>query len=447
MNTPICDFVKKYAASGATRLHMPGHKGKNFIGIESLDLTEIDGADDLYHPRGIILESEANASRLYGARTFYSTEGSSLCIRAMVYLAIKRARKNNRKPFILAGRNAHKSFLYACALVGADIKWIFSDNQTYHACKVGAEKLNDVLSALNEKPCAVYITSPDYLGNTADIKGLSEVCRKHGVLLLVDNAHGAYLKFLEKSLHPIDLGADMCASSAHKTLPCLTGGAYLQLSEAASVAFASQAKNAMSAFGSTSPSYLVLEALDNLNAYLANGYAEALKKTIFRIDRLKSKLSEVGFRICGDEPLKLTLSPKEYGYTGKEIDAYLQKNSIVCEFCDEDFIVFMFTPETEKETFDKLENLLVSLPLREKITRIPPSPGIPEKTLSVKDAFLSDSEVIPVKEAKGRILSTVSLSCPPAIPIAVSGEVIDEKILRCFEYYEIAECEVVKQIL
>ena len=86
--TPICDFVKSYSQSGALRLHMPGHKGRALIGAESLDITEIEGADVLYHAEGIIRESEDNALRLFGtARTFYSAEGSSLCIRAMVYLA------------------------------------------------------------------------------------------------------------------------------------------------------------------------------------------------------------------------------------------------------------------------------------------------------------------------------------------------------------------------
>ena len=88
MNTPIYDFVKKYAESECARFHMPGHKGKSFLGCESLDITEIAGADVLYSAKGIIKESEENASRLFGTeRTLYSTEGSSLAIRAMLYLA------------------------------------------------------------------------------------------------------------------------------------------------------------------------------------------------------------------------------------------------------------------------------------------------------------------------------------------------------------------------
>ena len=114
MKTPICDFVQRYKDSSPVRFHMPGHKGKTHLGPEPWDITEIAGADELYHPTGIIRESEENASSLFGsARTVYSTEGSSLCIRAMVYLALLNAKVQGRKPVIFAGRNAHKTFLSA----------------------------------------------------------------------------------------------------------------------------------------------------------------------------------------------------------------------------------------------------------------------------------------------------------------------------------------------
>ena len=92
MDTPIVDFVRGYAQSGTSRLHMPGHKGQSLLGFEPLDLTEIRGADELYEPEGIIAQSEANATRLFGTQhTYYSTEGSSQCIRAMLCLALQAA--------------------------------------------------------------------------------------------------------------------------------------------------------------------------------------------------------------------------------------------------------------------------------------------------------------------------------------------------------------------
>ena len=114
METPIRDFVRSYAQKAPLRLHMPGHKGVPVLGPEGLDLTEVAGADELYHAQGVIRESEKNAAGLFGsAATFYSAEGSSLCIRAMLYLALLQAKREGRKPLVLAGRNAHKTFLSA----------------------------------------------------------------------------------------------------------------------------------------------------------------------------------------------------------------------------------------------------------------------------------------------------------------------------------------------
>ncbi|MBQ7283693.1 MAG: aminotransferase class V-fold PLP-dependent enzyme, partial [Oscillospiraceae bacterium] len=216
MTTPICDFVQQYARNNALRMHMPGHKGVNLLGFEKLDITEFDGADNLYEPNGIIAQSEANATAIFGCDTFYSTEGSSQCIRAMLYLVCMDAKAKGEKPLVAAGRNAHKTFLNAAALLDFDIVWLCGEKQnSYLSCNITAEYLEQFLN--QTKPTAVYITSPDYLGNVADIKAIAEVCHKYGALLVVDNAHGAYLKFLPQSLHPIDLGADLCCDSAHKT--------------------------------------------------------------------------------------------------------------------------------------------------------------------------------------------------------------------------------------
>ena len=196
MNTPICDFVNQYKNSNPLRLHMPGHKGVKFTGAEDIDITETSGADSLYEASGIIKESEENASKLFGCKTFYSAEGSSLCIKAMLYLTILYAKQNGKKPLIWAGRNVHKSFLHAAALLDFETEWLYSKEKgSYLSCVIDAEFLDRKLNECDELPMAIYITSPDYLGNITDIKSISDVCKKHGVLLIVDNAHGAYLRF------------------------------------------------------------------------------------------------------------------------------------------------------------------------------------------------------------------------------------------------------------
>ena len=142
MNTPICDFVKNYIWQNKLRLHMPGHKGCGLLGFEELDITEIPGADSLYQADGIINQSEENASFLFGSNTFYSTEGSSHCIRAMLYLALQ---KSNGNRLIAAGRNAHKTFLTAAALLDFEIDWLMGENGNYLSSNITPEYLENYL--------------------------------------------------------------------------------------------------------------------------------------------------------------------------------------------------------------------------------------------------------------------------------------------------------------
>ncbi len=443
MNTPICDFVRQYNENSPLRMHMPGHKGSSFLGFEHLDITEFDGADDLYNATGIIKQSEDNASKLFGFPTYYSAEGASQCIRAMMYLVLLNAKKKGQKPIIAAGRNVHKTFVSAAALLDFDIMWLYPDDEeSYLSCNINPHKFEAFLESTEEKPVALYVTSPDYLGKTADIEGLSRVCRKNGILLVVDNAHGAYLKFLEESRHPIDLGAHLCCDSAHKTLPVVTGGAYIHISNEITDFSCEEVKNALALFGSTSPSYLILQSLDACNSYLES-YKQKLTEFLPAIAQTKALLEEKGFRFYGDEPMKLTISAKDYGYTGTELADILKQNNIFCEFADPDYLVLMPTPETKISGLERIADVLTSI--RKKAVKKETSPQFikPEKIMSVRKASMSPSEILPITECEGRILSAVTVGCPPAVPIIVCGEKITKEVLDCFKYYGITNCSVV----
>jgi len=441
MNTPICDFVRRYAERDPLRLHVPGHKGAEYLGMERLDITEIDGADSLYEASGIIARSEENASRLFDCPTFYSTEGSSHCIRAMLYLAGMEARKAGRKPVIAAARNVHKSFLSAVALLDYDVVWLYpQESDSYLSCKVTAQALEEVLS--KEPITAVYVTSPDYLGGLSDISALAETAHRHGCLLLVDNAHGAYLHFLSQSLHPIGLGADLCCDSAHKTLPVLTGGAYLHTAKGS--ALAQHAKNALVLFGSTSPSYLTLQSLDMANALLAGDHARQIGAFASKVTELKEQMTAHGYRLHGDEPLKLTLSTKPYGYTGREFTQLMLEYNAHCEFADPDFVVMMLTPELGVQGLKRLEDILLAVPKKDALLEKPPVFCKAEKAMSIREAVLAPCERIPVAQSAGRVLALSSVGCPPAVPILVCGEKIDKHAIRCFTYYGMDTCMVVK---
>ena len=452
METPICDFVREYAQKSPLRLHMPGHKGIGPLGCEAWDITEVKGADVLDQAGGIIKQSEENAAALFGtAATLYSTEGSSQCIRAMVYLAMLHAKAQGRRPVVLAGRNAHKTFLTAAALLDVDLLWLRPQEGVPFApweggllsCLITPAGLEAALST-QEGVTAVYLTSPDYLGNRLDIGHLAQVCHRHNALLLVDNAHGAYLRFLERSLHPMDLGADLCCDSAHKTLPVLTGGAYLHISRTAPQDLKAQVRSALSLFGSTSPSYLILQSLDAANRYLAEGYRERLRDFSAQVWELKKRINAQGWTFLGGEPLKLTLFPKPYGYTGLELAALMREKGMEPEMADPDFVVMMLTPELGKEALDRVEEFLSALPPKEPILKVPPPVPTPATVLTPRQALFSPQEELPLEKCLGRVLAAPTVSCPPAVPILVCGEEIDQTAIDCFRYYGHETCTVVR---
>lgn len=442
MNTPILDFLNRYAASGTARLHMPGHKGQSMLGCELFDITEIDGADSLYEAGGIIAQSEANATALFGsARTLYSTEGSSQCIRAMLYLLLT-CKGENTSPVILAGRNVHKAFVYAAALLDFEVVWLWpEENRSLCRCQISENQLEAALSGMKTAPAAVYLTTPDYLGGTADIATLAAVCHRHGVPLAVDNAHGAYLHFMQTPRHPLDLGADICCDSAHKTLPVLTGGAYLHIAKSAPAAYSANAKSAMALFGSTSPSYLILASLDHCCRYLAEGYRKRLSQTVAALCKLRSELQSRGLLLPESDPLRLTIEAAGHGFTLAE---RLRAFGGVCEYADPDFLVLMLTPENTKKDFELILNAFKDPGFSAQPTgKLPIAKG--ETIFSIREALFHPHEAVPASEALGRICGAPTVSCPPAIPIAVSGERISGEAVELFRYYGIDTVDVLTE--
>ncbi len=434
MRTPIYDFVRRYAEGDAARLHMPGLKGVPFLGCEPYDITEIAGADVLSGASGIIRESEENATRLFGtAATYYMTEGSTQGIKAM--LALATAGKKGAR--ILAARNAHRAFVHAACLLDLEVKWLYPEEEAHLCtCRITPEALAQALDG-GEMPTAVYVTSPDYLGEIADIAALAAVCRARGVPLLVDNAHGAYLRWLSPALHPILLGATMCCDSAHKTLPVLTGGAYLHIARGAE-RYLPSARSRLALFASTSPSYLTLASLDLCNRYLADGYAERLAETVARLDALRAELRELGYTVVSCEPLKLVLRAD-----GEAIAAYLGERGISVEFADREYLVLMVTPETRENELRRLCEALAAYPQREAPQSDAPAIPRGERVLSIREAILAEHEICTVADAVGRIAAAPTVSCPPAVPIAVSGERITPEVARALAYYGVTAVEVV----
>lgn len=444
MKTPIYDFLRKYDASGALRCHMPGHKGMTplpyFPELEAAykyDITEINGADSLFEAEGIILESEKNMARLYGsADVLYSAGGSTACIQAMLGAMKLEGRR------VIAVRNVHKAFLNACALLDIDVEWIMPNYA--NGILSGTIDAKAVEAVLKKTPNAcLYVTSPDYTGRLADIAALSKICHKHNALLLVDNAHGAHLHFLGKSLHPIASGADICCDSAHKMLPALTGAAVLHVADER---YKPILRQAMSMFASTSPSYLIMLSLDLCSRYIEERVRRDVAMGLRHIYEIRQKFSDrVVF--SESEPFHITIKASESGCDGNELAAELRLNNVECEYSDKDTVVLLMSPINTTFDYSRLNNQLHrSLLTVEKKSVIPTEafPKLPKKAMTIREASFAPCEEIPVELAEGRICASVKLPCPPAVPIAASGEIIDKNCINIFKNYSISSVFVVK---
>lgn len=441
MKTPIYDFLKQYDNKNSVRLHMPGSKGKVNIPF-GFDITEIDGADFLFSPDGIIKESEQNAAALFNtAATLYSTEGSSLCIKTMIAL-LKKAGVNS----ILAARNAHISFLSACILSDMEVTWLYPDGKISSICSgdYTAKMISKALKKTKSK--AVYVTSPDYLGNLLDIKAIAEICRSHGAYLLVDNAHGAYLKFLAPDVHPISLGADMCCDSAHKTLPTMTGGAYLHISREADKTFSKNAKSVMSVFATTSPSYMIMASLDFTNKIISDEIRR-FNETALMVERLKSELLNLGFTNISKEPFKIAIDAAQSNINAQELYEFLKEKNIFPEYADDASLVMMFSVMNGEEDYARTLSAF-----KEAVGKTSENKEVKNEFLitkkvratNMREAFFADAEEISVDVSEGRICSASKTVCPPCIPVICAGEVFDKNAIKILKRYGILNVSVVK---
>lgn len=441
MNTPIYNFIKKYDKNNILRCHMPGHKGRyNVRETEMLcrfDITEISGADSLFEAEGIILESEKSMSRLYNtAATLYSAGGSTLCIQGM----LGAMRDDGRR--IIAARNVHRAFLNSAALLGLEVEWVMPNYKNgILSGEIPLEAIENKLKS-GGKAC-VYVTSPDYTGRMADIGAISEICRKYGALLIVDNAHGAHLHFLPKSLHPIALGADICCDSAHKMLPALTGAAMLHMADRR---FEEPLRRNMGLFGSTSPSYLIMMSLDLCLDYLDNGIRRDIAENLMYADKFRQRFENRLDFVDGD-PFHITINAAESGFNGNELAELLRGNGVECEYSDDAVIILLMSPMNRAGDYSRLETALESALSKASRKRREPQAAlklIPEKAMNIREAVFSPCEEIPVERAEGRICAAVKVPCPPAVPIAVSGEIIDGNCIEIFRSYGIKTVLVCK---
>lgn len=439
-NTPLYTALREHLAKKQASFHTPGHKGR-FLpkDLYELDLTELPDTDSLFESDGCIRAAEEAARELFHSRaTYFSAGGCTLCIQAMFRLAAPQGGK------VISSRVIHRSAVNTMALLGIEPVWV-RPRPDAGPCLAGRFHPEDVEKALAGNPDAkaVYVTSPDYYGVLADIQGLSAVCHAHGVPLLVDNAHGTHLALLGK--HPLTLGADLTACSAHKTLPVLTGGAFLNIGDteiSRKLNFAERAKEAMALFGSTSPAYPVMVSLDLARAWAMEQGKEAWEKLAVRMVKIKEIAREKGLLLpLGEtDPTRLAIGTLPAGMTGEEAGDFFRKKGVEPEHEDGGYLVCIATPFNTEEELDRLEMAVKALPdACTEVEGTPALPSLPPVRRMPREAVLAFQEAVPLEKAVGRVAGEAACPCPPGVPIVMPGEEITAECAAFLTKYQLKE--------
>jgi arginine/lysine/ornithine decarboxylase len=445
-DSPLFAAAQKYIDDAPARFHTPGHKGCalspcGFMGDGlKYDLTELPETDSLFTASGPILRAEELAAQTFGTSlTLMSAGGATLCIQAMLKLVSSRANK------IIMARNSHISAVNAAALLGLEPVWIWP-HRFPDSSLPGEVKPYDVFCALKKTPeaAAVYITSPDYYGVMSDVAEIAKICDKNNVPLLVDNAHGAHLACLDGGrLHPLRLGAWMTCDSAHKTLPVLTGGAWLQIRRGAA---REQAKDAMALFGSTSPSYPVMLSLDLARAWMKHSGAQAFGQLHEKVAEIDSFCARLGlFRADARfDPVRITIDTGSAGLSGFEAARLLRRNGVSAEMADDRHVVFLPSPFNSDEDLSRLREGLHGLPLGSAPLPLPPEPERPEAAMTPREALMAPYLTVPSENSAGRVSAAFSCPCPPGVPIIAPGERITKNLAHTLKNYGADTVKVVK---
>ena len=392
------------------RLHTPGHKGRAgmFGAFDALDLTELSVTDDLYRPENLIAQAEQAATAYFGtAHTVFSAGGATLCIQtALSFFAGKK---------VLFDRNVHCSAVNAAALLDIDAGFLYNrfDGSFGIPLPPDAQRLKEVLR--DGRYDAFFLTSPNYYGLRADLRRIYAVCKAAGVRLIVDNSHGSHL-FLTDRENAAEKNSDFAISSTHKTLPALTGGAYLHENMGLDVA---EIKRNMRCFGSTSPSFPVLASLDYARAWCQTQGERAFRETQEKLRTLCGLLSSRGFR-CFAASDRLTLSSRK---NGKNLATALEAAGIYPEMCDENNVLMLFSPFNVRGDYEAVERFFQTPFAEEKELSFQPFPVL-ERPWGLRRAMLAQKQELPAGQAVGKIAAQLVVPYPPGVPILLYGEKI-----------------------
>ncbi len=450
MSAPLYDFLKSYRNEKPFPFHMPGHlMGKGLSDIlkqaGTLDITEIPGSDNLHAPEGVIREAQDLAAGFFGAKkTYFLVNGSTVGIHAMIHAACKPGGR------ILIGRDCHRSVLNAIALLDVEPVFVMPLYDTDLKMPTGY-RAEDIASLLDHYPdiSAVLLTRPNYYGFASPLAEIADLVHKKRIPLLIDEAHGAHFIFHDKlPKTALDMGADLCVQSLHKTLPAMTQTALLHVGKK-SLIDADKVFTYLSMLQTTSPSYVLMASIDFMRETMEREGRVLYSSLYDRLSRFYERLSHLPgiHRVCvpaGDNPLephgngpccdftRLVLSFD--GISGFEAEAFLRtRKNIVVEMADLYHIVLIVTPyHTDEDLSALLEGLMALVQSSQahrgvRVCQKPPM-ALPQKQMGVRAALFGKHRELSLKEAAGHISGSAIVPYPPGIPLVYPGEVISSEL-------------------
>lgn len=439
----LYDKLKMYSESGVYPFHMPGHKRNPMLcdGIMpyEIDLTEIDGFDNLHNAESCILEVQNLTEKLYNVKKAFllvngATGGILSAVRAMTDKGDK----------VIVARNSHKSVYNALELCGLTPKYIVPkvDKEFGINCSITPSQAE---KALRENPDAklLIITSPTYEGAVSDIKEISRIAHLHNVSVLVDEAHGAHFPFSDSfPVEAIQCGADVAVASLHKTLPSLTQTALLLTSNEELI---NPLAENLAIFETSSPSYVFMSSIEKCLDFCKN--TKAFDEYIIRLNSFDEKcreLKNIKVLCCGNDNIKnhnffdfdiskITVSVKGLNINGVQLADKLRNDfKIEPEMVCSDYVLLITTVCDTDEGFARLVNALQIIDSECSAKELNYNNLLlsqPRIALNPCDCSGKDGEFCLLEHSVDKISLEYVWAYPPGIPIVAKGEVITQEIV------------------
>ena len=432
MDSPLFDALNEFSEDKPLRLHMPGHKGLlsgPFRDMAPLDVTELPPTGNLYTGEGPITPAEDLCARAAGAGdALFFTCGATQGIFTMLAAAVGMGGT------LILERSCHKSVYHGMGLLDITPRYLTPEllPETGLPAPVTEALLENALTQTPEAR-AVLVTSPSYYGIRTDLAALAAVCRRHGVFLLVDEAHGAHFPFVGLA-SAVSQGAHLAVASAHKTWPAL-GSSAIMYKHADFPREKVELKALSAIFATTSPSYPILASIDYARGLLEGDYGSRYRETARYTALLRQAINrETPFHALTPEdglpldPCRLTVDTQRGGLSGYDADALLRRQNIYMEMADERYVVAILTCCDGPETFRTLFAAFQSLP-SSPAEPAAPLPQLPDPKLcrSIRQGLFGPKIQRPLREAAGYISGAILAPYPPGIPILAPGEEITEK--------------------